>query len=242
MRKRVLLGLALLAAVCAGAALWLPWPSTPEPDRAAVPGEGDQALIFIPERWSVSSSSVEPLKEIYLPFLHRKLIGRKVRVLSIQGPGLEFTDGATTFVNTRLTRGKVVVLAETGQLLRAVLHENPRTGRLPGEMSLDDAEELYSSLGDGIKYVGLPGGKPQITLQEILNKRYRPLEPEGPQTARLIAAVYVLEANGNDPPKVFWHVSFYDFRGVPSAYGPGFRNHRFVLDASGKTVGEDTLP
>src|SRR5262245_14916061 len=168
----------------------------------------DPIQHFLPKGWSIGRSKVQALDSIYLPFLHRKFDKHNVRVAQIEGSGVVFSAPKLSYTNTRLTKGTIITLADTGQLLRLEVHGDVPIGPLPGQMTLVKAEDYYQSVGT--KYVDLPKDLPQLPFQVVLNRLYQHGSAEIEKAAR-IEAVYVTQVTEARPPAgatTNWIVNF----------------------------------
>lgn len=247
MKKLTWLAIFLIAFLAI--AIYFFWAMRERPDFAPVTAEKrtDAMERFLPADWSIASSKVQVLESIYLPFLHRKFVKKNVRVAHIEGAGVSFHGPKSRYTNTRLTRGTVVTLADTGQLLRVELHGDVPTGSLRGQMTLADAEKYYQAVTE--KYVDLPKDIPELAFNEVLNRLYQDGFAEVAKAAR-IEAVFVMEVADDGrgrTPSAKWIVNCYGIPPYP-AFGAsnssdGERSYlRYTLDARGKILGYDSLP
>lgn len=249
MKKLILPALAILLAASLAIAVYWFWPRGQRSDvpRVAEGKKTDPIQHFLPADWSIASSKVQVLESIYLPFLHRKFLKKNVRVAQIEGAGCLFYSPKMTYTNSRLSRGTVVTLANTGQLLRIELHGDIPTGPLRGQMTLAEAEDYYQSVTE--KYFDLPKDNSQLAFKEILDRLYRHGSAEIEKAAR-IEAVYVMEAADDGrgrAPTAKWIVNFFGFppypaRGASKSSDEARSYLRYTVDASGQVLSSDSLP
>lgn len=239
-----LIGLFVLCAI----AMYFLWPGAHTAEDHSLIGETktDRIQQFLPADWSVASSSVQVLEAIYLPFLHSKFVKKKVRVGQIKGPGIAFSGPKSRYTNSQITRGTVVLLADTDQLLRIELQGDVPTGPFFGQMPLAAAEEYYRSVRE--KYFGLPEDIPTLRFRDVINHCYQNGLGQVEKAARIEAA-YVMQAEDRRgaTPTAKWIINFY---GIPPYPAFGVSNAsveersylRYRLNDVGKFLSCDSLP
>lgn len=229
-------------------ACYLLWPKAEGPDAPGVLPEkkADPIQRFVPADWFIGSSKIEVLEAIYLPFLHKRFVKKGVRVAQIEGTGIVFHSPKATYMNSRLTKGTVITLASTGQLLRIELSGGIPTGPLHGQMTLAKAEDYYRSVSS--KYVDLPANVSPLTFQEVLNSIYKHGFAEIEKAAR-IEAVFIMAAAdvAEATPTVNWIVHFYGIPPYPARGASKSSNEarsylRYTLDEHGDVLSADSLP
>lgn len=203
---------------------------------------------LLPAGWEVSGVKEEVLGQVNLPFLHKQLVGKRVKVASIKGDTIRFTGPKSTHPNPALNRGTITVLAETGQLVQVELRPAVDPGPVLGQLPIEETEERYRWTSE--TYEGLPEAASTPPLQEVLDRIYEGCSDPLHRSQRIQIAYVVNLRKGIREPTPLWVVNCYGMppmgMGGPPGSKPGplgsYSRMRYLMDRDGKLIGADNQP
>jgi len=186
---------------------------------------------FLPAGWKVSEVREEVLTHVEIPHLHKKLVGKKVRIADIEGSEVAFSSSKPgEYRNTTLTRGRVILLAETEQLVRIELFETEVPAKVPGQVTLAVADSVYDSTDE--TYEGLAPETAPRSFQDILDIVGDRSVASVEKSRRIEASFLVYSQAGISDPQTVWAVTCYGFPGDASTRG--VQRFRHLLTPEGK--------